>query len=68
VNADAFLPHHHRADVGGSGVLDEVIDRVAAKDLDAFALHDFRNRSAEFHGGLSRFMFCPVIADNWNRI
>jgi hypothetical protein len=32
-----------------------VIDRVAAKDLDAFALHDFRNGGAEFHANFSPF-------------
>jgi hypothetical protein len=35
-----------------------VIDRIAAKDLDAFALHDFRNGGAEFHADLS-----PILAD-----
>ena len=50
VQADALLPHHHRADVGGGGMFDEVIDRIAAEDLDSLALHDFRNGGAEFHG------------------
>ena len=53
VHADALLPHHHRADVGIGGVFDEMIDRIAAEDLDALALHDFRNRGAELHDGLS---------------
>ena len=53
VNADAFLPHHDRADVGIGGVFDQVIDRIAAEDFDALALHDFRDRSAELHDGLS---------------
>ena len=53
VNADAFLAHHDRADVGIGGVFDQVIDRIAAEDLDALALHDFRDRSAELHDGLS---------------
>jgi hypothetical protein len=30
-----------------------VIDRIAAEDLDALALHDFRNSSAEFHADSS---------------
>jgi hypothetical protein len=53
VDADAFLPHHHRADVGIGGELDQVIDRIAAEDLDALALHDFRDRGAKLHDGLS---------------
>ena len=69
VKADAFLPHHHRADVGIGGVFDEVIDRVAAKDLDAFALHDFRNGGAEFHADLSPIwpMLSSAWTDSWNR-
>ena len=63
VHADALLPHHHRADVGGGGVLDEVIDRIAAEDLDSLALHDFRDGGAEFHADLSpkRPMFGPGL-------
>jgi hypothetical protein len=53
VNPDAFLPHHHRADVGGGGMLDEVIDRIAAEDLDTLPLHDFRDGGAELHAVLS---------------
>jgi hypothetical protein len=49
VQSDALLPHHHRADVGGGGVFDEVIDRIAAENLDTLALHDFCNGGAEFH-------------------
>jgi hypothetical protein len=30
-----------------------MIDRIAAEDLDALALHDFCNRGAELHGCLS---------------
>jgi hypothetical protein len=51
VDADALLPHHHRADVGIGGIFDEMIDRIAAEDLDSLALHDFRNRGAELHAG-----------------
>ena len=50
---DPLLPNHHRPDVGVGGVLDEMIDRIAAENLDALALHDFRNRRAELHGRLS---------------
>ena len=53
VQPDAFLPHHDGADLGGRRVLDQMIDRIAAEDLDALALHDFRNRCAELHGCLS---------------
>ena len=50
VNADALLPHHHRPDLGLCRVLDQMIDGIAAEDLDPLALHDFRNRGAELHG------------------
>ena len=53
VQPDALLPHHHRADIGVGGVLDQMIDRIAAEDLDPLALHDFRDRGAELHGDLS---------------
>ena len=50
VQPDALLAHHHGADVGIGGEFDQMIDRIAAENLDALALHDFRDRSAEFHG------------------
>jgi hypothetical protein len=53
MNADAFLTHHHGADIGIGGVFDEVIDRITAEDFDALALHDFRDRRAELHDRLS---------------
>ena len=53
VHADAFLAHHHRADVGIGGIFDEMIDRIAAEDFDSLPLHDFRNGGAELHDGLS---------------
>ena len=53
VQADALLAHHDRADIGVRRVLDQVIDRIAAEDLDPLALHDFRNGGAELHGVLS---------------
>ena len=37
-------------DIGGGGMFDQVIDRIAAEDLDPFALHDFCDGGAEFHG------------------
>ena len=55
---DALLPHHHGADIGIGGVLDEMIDRIAAENFDSLALHDFRNGGAEFHADLS-----PKLAD-----
>ncbi len=54
VEADAFLPHHDRADIGIGGVLDEVIDGIAAENFDSLALHDFRNGGAELHDDSSR--------------
>ncbi len=49
VESDALLPHHHRADVGGGGVFDQMIDRIAAENLDPLAFHDFCNGGAELH-------------------
>jgi hypothetical protein len=62
VQPDAFLPHHHRADIGIGGVFDKVIDRIAAEDLDTLALHDFCNGGAKFHTDLSPIwsLFCPT--------
>src|SRR5262249_49357456 len=42
--------HHHRADVGGGGELDEVVDRIAGEDLHALALEDFSDGGSDFHG------------------
>ena len=49
VQPDALLPHHDRADVGIGRKFDQMIDRIAAEDLDPLALHDFRDRGAELH-------------------
>src|SRR6202035_2860907 len=69
VQSDALLAHHHRADVGAGGVFNEVIDRIAAENLDSLALHDFRNGGAEFHSTSSRNW--PILdsawRDSWNR-
>lgn len=50
VDPDALLAHHHGSDLGFRRVLDQVVDRITAEDLDPLALHDFRDRSAELHG------------------
>ena len=55
MDADALLPHHDRADVGIGREFDQMIDRVAAEDLDPLPLHDFRDGGAEFHGCLPVF-------------
>ena len=49
VDPDALLTHDDRADIGRSGVFQQVVDRVAAEDLDPLALHDFRNCLADLH-------------------
>ena len=70
VDADALLPHHDRADIGIGGKFDQVIDRIAAEDLDALALHDFRDRRTELHDA-SPQIAAPVrsggFASSWNR-
>ena len=71
MDADTFLPDHHGADLGIGGKFDQMIDRIAAQDLDALALHDFRDRGAELHDGLSLWAagrFGPAICTSWNRI
>ena len=64
VEAGALLPHHHGADVGVGRVFDQVVDRVAAENLDSLALHDFRNGGAELHAdppsGIGRCWARPV--------
>ena len=50
MDADALLPHHDGADLGFRSVLDQMVDRIAAEDLDSLAPHDFRNGGAELHG------------------
>jgi hypothetical protein len=54
VQPDALLPHHHRADVLRRSEFDEMVHRIAGEDLDAFALHDFRDGFADLHGHSSR--------------
>src|SRR5262249_27435916 len=71
VQPDALLPHHDRADAGVGGVLDQVVDRIAAEDLDPLALHDFRDCRAELHGRFSPQgpAVCPTrpVLASWNR-
>jgi len=63
------LPHHHRADIGVGGKFDEVIDRIAAEDLDALAFHDFRDCRTSFMTLLPLpRRFAPAICPSWNRI
>jgi hypothetical protein len=49
VQADALLPHHHRADVLRRRVFDEVVHGIAAEDLDALAPHDLSDGFADLH-------------------
>jgi hypothetical protein len=50
VTREIALADDHRADVGLGGVFQQVVDGVAAEDLDPLALHDLRNRVADLHG------------------
>lgn len=50
VDADALLPHHDGSDLGLGRVLDQMVDRIAAEDLDPLAPHDFCDGGAELHG------------------
>src|SRR5581483_4789727 len=70
VYPDALLAHHDGADVCVGGVLDQMVDRVAAEDLDPLALHDFRDCRAELHGRFSpeEPADCPTRpSPSWNR-
>ncbi len=53
VQSNPLLPHHHRADIDVGRVLYEMIDRIAAENLDSLALHDFYDGGAEFHADSS---------------
>src|ERR1700761_2577752 len=52
-------------------MLDQMVDRVAAEDLDPLALHDFRDCRAELHGGFppqGPADVQPGLSDpSWNR-
>jgi hypothetical protein len=49
MQADPLLPHDNRADVGLRGVLQQMVHRIAAEDLDPLPLHDFSDRVSDFH-------------------
>ena len=49
VEADALLAHDDRPDVGGGRVFQQMVDGIAAEDLDPLALHDFGNCLANLH-------------------
>ncbi len=68
VQPDAFLPHHHRPDIGIGGMFDQMIDRIAAEDLDPLALHDFRDRGAELHGGLSPLIQAGLVRPSYRQL
>ncbi len=61
VQADTFLAHDDRADVGGGGVFQQVVDGIAAEDLDPLALHDFSNCLANLHLDCSHGWTCPRV-------
>ena len=61
VDADPFLADHDRADIGRGSMFNEVVDRIATEDLDPLAFHDFSDRSAELHGGVS-----PLCGPVWS--
>jgi len=50
VQAGAFLPHQDWADAGCGAALEDVVDRIADDDLDAFAAQDFGDGVGDFHG------------------
>ena len=53
VQADPLLADDDRADVVLGGGLDDLVDRVADEELDAFVLEDLRDGGGGFHGWLS---------------
>ena len=44
-----FLTHDDRPDVRGGRIFQQMVDGIAAEDLDPLALHDFGNRFANLH-------------------
>ena len=48
VQADPLLAHDDRADVRLGGVFQQLVDRIAAEDLDPLALHDFSDSVSDF--------------------
>ena len=80
VQADALLAHDDRADAGGGAVLQDVVHGIADDPLHAFALQDFCNRIAGFHGSsafairrlvqLFHPSLCrgPVSVEGWIRV
>jgi len=52
VQAHALLADDDRADVFLGRGLDDLIDRVADEELDAFLLEDLRDGIGGFHGGI----------------
>ncbi len=45
-----FASTCHVVDIGGRGMFDQVVHRIAGEDLDAFTLHNFSDGGAELHG------------------
>jgi hypothetical protein len=44
-------------------MFDQMIDRIAAQNLDSLALEDFRDRGAKLHGRFSPFVVPSVGPD-----
>ena len=57
VQADALLAHDHRADVGRGGEFQQVVDRIAAEDLDPLALHNLSDSLTDFHPSIPFWFF-----------
>jgi hypothetical protein len=55
VQTDALLPYHDRPDVGLGSMLDQMIDRIAAENLNPLAFEDLGDGCAKFHDG------CPPL-------
>jgi len=49
VQADAFLPDDDRPDIGRGGEFQQVVDGIAAEDLDPLALHDLGDCLTDLH-------------------
>ena len=52
MNPDTLLPHDDRADIGCGGKFEQMVDGIAAKDLDPLAFHDFRGSLTDLHSSI----------------
>ena len=63
VQADALLAHDDRADIGRGGEFEQMVDGIAAEDLDSLAFHDFRDSLTDLHSSIPLSWLVGALAD-----